>query len=83
MITVNRVFSFHPKCKKINLTHLYFADDLLIFSKGNLDSILGIQNVLKLFYSFFGLQINRAKCELFATGVSRDTFLEIQQLTCI
>ena len=25
------VFSLHPKCKKIHLTHLSFADDLLIF----------------------------------------------------
>ena len=29
------VFSFHPKCKKVKLTHLSFANDLLIFTKGN------------------------------------------------
>ena len=28
------VFSYHPKCKKIQLTHLSFADDLLILLKG-------------------------------------------------
>ena len=59
--------------------NLCFADDLLIFTKGNLDSIIRIQNILKLFYSFYGLQINYAKCELFSTGVSRDVLLEIQQ----
>ncbi|KAA3476875.1 LINE-1 retrotransposable element ORF2 protein [Gossypium australe] len=26
--------NFHPKCKRVNLTHLSFADDLLIFVKG-------------------------------------------------
>ena len=62
-------------------THLCFANDLLIFTKGNLDSIIGIHNVLKLFYSFSGLQINCAKCEPFSTSVSRDGLLEIQQLT--
>ena len=46
------VFSYHPKCKKIKLTHLSFADDLLIFSKGHISSIVEIQNVLKTFYIF-------------------------------
>ena len=49
------VFSCHPKCKRFKLTHLCFADDLLIFTKGNLDSIVGVQNVLKLFYTYSGL----------------------------
>ena len=40
------VFSLHPKCKKIHLTHLSFADDLLIFSKGSLESIIGVKNVM-------------------------------------
>ena len=63
------VFSYHPKCKKIKLTHLCFTDDLLIFTKEKIDFIIGIQNVLKLFYSFPGLQINYTKCELFLTRV--------------
>ena len=49
------VFSFHLKCKKIRLTHLCFVDDFLIFSKGNFESVIGIQNVLKLFYTYSGL----------------------------
>ena len=41
--TVNHgAFSYHPKCKKVKLTHLCFADDLLIFAKGNLDLVIGI-----------------------------------------
>ena len=35
------VFKYHPKCKKIKLTHLCFANDLFIFSKGDLESIIG------------------------------------------
>ncbi|GMI94912.1 hypothetical protein HRI_003160500 [Hibiscus trionum] len=41
------IFQFHPKCKKLNLTHLCFADDLLVFCKGNVDSLVGVQCVLK------------------------------------
>ena len=66
------VFSYHPKCKKVRLAHLCFADDLLFFSKANLESVMGIQKVLQLFYSYSGLQINSAKNEMFYTGVSKD-----------
>ena len=51
---VHGVFSFHPECKKIHLTHLSFVDDLLIFSKGSLESIMGIKNVIDQFYFFSG-----------------------------
>lgn len=56
---------YHPKCKKLGLTHLVFVDDLLIFTKGNLNSITGVKQVLHLFYVFFGLQVNCSKNELF------------------
>ena len=49
------VFKYHPKCKKIKLTHLCFANDLFIFSKGDLESIIGINKVMQVFYSFSGL----------------------------
>lgn len=32
-------FSFHPKCKRTSTIPLLFADDLLIFSKGNRSSV--------------------------------------------
>ena len=75
------VFSFHPKCKKIMLTHLCFADDLLIFTKVNLESILGIQTIMKQFYLFSRLQLNNAKCKLFSSGISRASLGEIHELT--
>ena len=75
------VFSYHPKCKKINLTHLCFADDLLIFAKGNVSSVEGIYKVIQVFYSYSGLQLNSFKSELFSTGVRREVLEEMQQLT--
>lgn len=32
-------FKYHSNCKKIKLTHLSFADDLLIFIEGNIESV--------------------------------------------
>ncbi|XP_039021885.1 uncharacterized protein LOC120154136 [Hibiscus syriacus] len=64
------IIGFHYKCKKIGLTHLTFADDLLIFYKGNLESAVGIITVLYSFYEIYGLELNALKCEIFTAGIS-------------
>ncbi|XP_039004224.1 uncharacterized protein LOC120131265 [Hibiscus syriacus] len=64
------IFGYHPKCKNIALTHLSFADNLLIFCKGNLESIAGIIFVLNHFYDLSGLKLNVSKTELYAVGIS-------------
>ena len=69
---VHGVFDYHPKCKRTKLTHLCFVDDLMIFTKGNLESIVGIQNVLRLFYSYSWLQLNSDKSEIFSSGIKGD-----------
>ena len=76
-VAAQGVFKFHPKCKKINFTHLCFTDDLLILTKGDLDSVVGIQKVLGLFYSISGLQLNCEKSKLFSTGMQRSKLEEI------
>lgn len=42
---------YHPKCKKVNITHLIFANDLMVFSDGTNSSIRAICAVLQQFYS--------------------------------
>lgn len=37
---------YHSKCVKINLLHLFFSDNLMIFSETSRDSLLGIKQVL-------------------------------------
>ncbi|XP_039004444.1 uncharacterized protein LOC120131539 [Hibiscus syriacus] len=73
-------FQFYPKCKKVSLTNLSFVDDLLIFCKGLLDSIIGVKCILKNFYVWYGLKINVAKSEFFASGVSVNSLAVIQSL---
>jgi hypothetical protein len=39
-------FRFHPKCHAIKLSHLCFADDVLIFSEASLPSVEKVNLVL-------------------------------------
>ncbi|XP_039007104.1 uncharacterized protein LOC120134738 [Hibiscus syriacus] len=58
LAAAKNLISFHPKCKRICLTHLSFADDLMIFCKGNVDSVIGVISVLEQFYEMSGLNLN-------------------------
>lgn len=39
----NKGFKFHPKCAKLNITHLSFADDLVMFARGDLRYVAELQ----------------------------------------
>ena len=58
-----------------------FADYLLIFTKGIVDSMIDSQKVLQLFYTFSGLQLNYAKIEMYSTGIRRKILDKVQQKT--
>ncbi|XP_039025015.1 uncharacterized protein LOC120158175 [Hibiscus syriacus] len=71
------IFKFHPKYKRISLTHLCFADDLLVFCYGSVDDVLGVQNTLEKFYELSGLKLNAQKTEFFACGLNEHTVEQI------
>jgi hypothetical protein len=63
-------FKFHPKCLKLKLTHLCFADDLLIFSEASLSSINVIKAVLVEFEELSSLKANPSKSSFYCSGIS-------------
>ncbi|XP_060216478.1 secreted RxLR effector protein 78-like [Lycium barbarum] len=48
MIT-NRAFKFHPRCKSLGVTHICFADDLLLCYKAELPPVQLIQDAFRRF----------------------------------
>lgn len=54
----------------MKLTHLCFADDILVFTDGSANSLKGVLEVMKQFADISGLCINVAKSSIFATGQS-------------
>ncbi|KAL0795647.1 hypothetical protein Bca101_067024 [Brassica carinata] len=55
----------HPKCEDPRVTHLLFADDLLVFSDGSRTSLEGIAAVMLEFKNMSGLEMNPLKSEFF------------------
>ncbi|XP_010462838.1 PREDICTED: uncharacterized protein LOC104743454 [Camelina sativa] len=66
----DRRVGYHPRCKNISLTHLCFADDLLVFTDGTKTSIEGILQVFHDFTGFYGLNISLEKSTLYMAGVT-------------
>ena len=65
-------FKFHPRCSKIKLNHLAFADDLMLFCKGDLQSISILIRTVDYFSSCFVLKANNSKSGIYLAGVNNE-----------
>ncbi|KAL0295521.1 UNVERIFIED_CONTAM: hypothetical protein Sangu_3196000, partial [Sesamum angustifolium] len=66
-------FQYHWKCKDIGLINLCFADDVLLFCKAHLPSIMVITDTLNEFAALSGLKVNPAKSQIiFSRAVQQE-----------
>ncbi|XP_024004984.1 uncharacterized protein LOC112082115 [Eutrema salsugineum] len=72
-----RKISYYPGCKDMELTHLCFADDLLVFVKGDKQSIVGTLEVFNSFATQSGLHISIEKSTVYMAGIEDDLRAEI------
>ena len=62
------------------LSHLFFADDSLIFYKASIQECNSLQRILEVYEKASGQQLNRAKTSLFFnSNTSRDVQKEIKK----
>lgn len=73
-------FNFHPKCEKIGLTHLAFADDIILFARGDVQSVNIVFQSLIQFGQCSGLDLYINKSNLFAVGISDVELYNLQQV---
>ena len=74
-------FKHHWCTKQLNVTHLTFADDILLFSHGDNRSIDLLMMGLQEFSSCSGLQPNAAKSNYFHANVDPETLQHIRVTT--
>ncbi|KAL2893324.1 LINE-1 retrotransposable element ORF2 protein [Bienertia sinuspersici] len=65
-------FKFHPRCKGIKLTHMCFADDLIMCCRGERNSVEKLLHCFNEFSRASGLQANNSKTELYTSGMKEE-----------
>ena len=68
--STNPKFGFHPSCKALRLSHLMFAEDVMIFCKAKPETLSIIHNILMTFYQCTGLKVNQTKSQMAFGGCS-------------
>ncbi|CAH9101392.1 unnamed protein product [Cuscuta europaea] len=66
--TSNPSFNYHPLCSKLKISHLAYADDLMLFFKGEPKSIKILVDALNDFGRVSGLLVNQDKSNIFVGG---------------
>lgn len=61
------------------ITHLQFADDMILFSSARWDEVVVLKRILRCFELILGLKINLAKSMVVGVGCPLE---DVQQLAC-
>jgi len=68
LASMQKEFTFHPHCKKLGLTHLIFADDLIRFCKAHPQSLQILMKAFHRFTQCLGLKANMEKSNIVFGG---------------
>ncbi|XP_058734147.1 uncharacterized protein LOC131605864 [Vicia villosa] len=74
-------FNHHPKCAKLNLTNLIFADDVLLFCRGDPTSVEMMQQAFSKFIKSTGLIANPSKSTMFCGGIDNIMQRRLHKIT--
>ncbi|CAK8566663.1 unnamed protein product [Lathyrus sativus] len=77
----NPDFNHHSKCENLSITDLAFADDVLLFSRGDYRFVELLIETFGQFSKMTGLIVNPIKCKVYFGGVDNNTRGKILRLT--
>ncbi|GFP98893.1 line-1 retrotransposable element orf2 protein, partial [Phtheirospermum japonicum] len=81
--TANPDFNFLPRCEANRITHLAFADDLMLMARGDPTSVRILMKCLSNFSDQSGLSMNALKSDLYTATIVGEDLEEIQDITGI
>lgn len=73
-------FQYHWRCEELELTHLCFVDDLLLFCHGDMYSAAVLRAALDEFRNVSGLEVNMNKSTTFFGNVKSSTQAHISEV---
>ncbi|XP_058766257.1 uncharacterized protein LOC131639826 [Vicia villosa] len=71
-LKLNHNFNYHSKSEKLKVMNMSFADDLLIFTKGDLISVELVLKAFKEFSLSTSMDVNPSKCKVYFGNVCKD-----------
>ncbi|XP_058783490.1 uncharacterized protein LOC131658182 [Vicia villosa] len=74
-------FHHHAQCKKLSLTNLIFADDVLLFCRGDSRSVELMKGAFNTFTNSTGLRANASKSRMYFGGINDDLKHELLSMT--
>ncbi|XP_019261681.1 PREDICTED: uncharacterized protein LOC109239557 [Nicotiana attenuata] len=74
-------FNYHPRCEKMGIIQLSFADDLLLFCRGDRVFVQLLYECFNSFSQALGLVANQKKSSIYFGGVSSAVQQEMTQIT--
>ncbi|CAK8530761.1 unnamed protein product [Lathyrus sativus] len=77
----NPNFNYHAKCENLNITNLTFADDVLLFCKGDEISMQLILRAFRDFSNSTGLIMNPNKCKIYFGGLDNEKKKILKELS--
>ncbi|XP_019246420.1 PREDICTED: uncharacterized protein LOC109226071 [Nicotiana attenuata] len=80
-VATHEGFAFHTKCKSLKLNHLCFADDVLMFCKGDYHSIMLLLRGLQTFTNASGLSTNAGKSNIYSANMDKQCLENICEIT--
>lgn len=62
-------FAYHSKCNGLQLNHLFFANDMLLFYRGEIQFVILMLRALASFSNASGLATNAAKFNIYSANI--------------
>lgn len=74
----NPDFNFHPGCEKLHITHLMFANDLLMFARVDRSSLQLMFDAFNKFSHASGLMANHNKSNMYTAEITEEERSNLQ-----
>ena len=74
-------FSFHHRCAPLRISHMIFADDLMLFCKGDVKFAILMKRTMHAFSEISGLQASQEKAAVYFGNVKEEVASRILQVT--
>nr|XP_009801587.1 PREDICTED: uncharacterized protein LOC104247316 [Nicotiana sylvestris]XP_016439722.1 PREDICTED: uncharacterized protein LOC107765571 [Nicotiana tabacum] len=80
-VVQQKEFKYHTKCKEMKLTHLCFADNMILFCIGEYSSVMLMLRGLITFSNTSRMTVNAEKSNIFCANMNNNEMEDLSEIT--